>query len=70
MRNFLQLVRRILTVIVISIVFFHYLFNMDVQQMTTYIEYHSLQWEKLVESGWITWTVDNGIAKMILLGNY
>jgi hypothetical protein len=30
-----------------------------------YVLYHSLEWEVLVETGWVTATVDNGIARMI-----
>lgn len=32
---------------------------------TKYVEYHSAEWDVLVESGWYTWIVDdNGIAYM------
>lgn len=38
--------------------------------MKRYCEYHSLEWEGLVETGWITWVVDENeqgvrIATMI-----
>lgn len=29
------------------------------------VEYHSPAWNMLVEQGYITWTVENGIAKMV-----
>lgn len=29
------------------------------------IEYHTYQWGALVEQGWVTMTVENGIAQMI-----
>ena len=32
---------------------------------TIKVEYHSSEWEKLVESGWLTWTVEDDIATML-----
>jgi hypothetical protein len=32
-----------------------------------YVKYHSIEWQELVEQGWITWSVDSrGVAKMVL----
>lgn len=36
--------------------------------MTKFVEYHSMEWMILVETNWITWTVDSNIAKMIYVG--
>jgi len=32
---------------------------------TKTVAYHSHEWELLVETGWITWTVDSGRALMV-----
>jgi len=36
--------------------------------MIVYCVYHSYRWVELVEQGWITMTVDNGIARMLFDG--
>lgn len=33
-----------------------------------FVKYHSTRWEELVEQGWFTWEVKDGIAKMIYGG--
>lgn len=32
------------------------------------VEYHSREWDTLVETGWVTMYVDNGLATMLWVG--
>jgi len=39
---------------------------MSMEYESTYVQYHSHDWENLVSCGWITWTVEeDGFCRMI-----